>query len=391
MSSSDPSKLRALKILLHVGFFISGVSTVLIGQLLPILSRRFSLNDEQTGWFFPSQFVGSIFGTLLTNWLGKKNRFLTASFSGCFLMGIGVATTNADSIPLSLFGFFLNGIGIGLTLPSINMLILEFSRERAASALSILNVFWGIGAILSQPFVDHLTTGTNVMLPTLLVSGSLLAIGAVLMLFPRSIEPKAVLGDDAEGADVPIWSTVLAWLIAAFNFIHVGFESAIGGWLKTYSLRVDENSSSVFLPPITAYFLFFVLGRIAAPILFRFLDESKMLMLGLLTVLGGMLVLLNVGNVYGLIAGAAISGFGTSWIFPTNMSRFNKTFGPSASRRATPFFLCGTIGSIFSTWFIGWLSHRFDNDLRSGMFLLLGSIIVLIVIQTALMLKSRTA
>lgn len=387
MPSADSSKVRSLKILLHAGFFVSGIATVLIGQLLPILATKFKLNDEQTGGFFPAQFSGSIIGTLISNKLGKSNRFLAATTVGCIMMAAGILLMNADSLVACLGGFFVNGVGIGMTLPSINMLILEFERERAASALSILNVFWGIGAIISQPFVDSLTRGTNVLLPTAIISGALLVIGVVLATFPRDIEPSAALDDQADGADLPIWTTLIAWLIAAFNFIHVGFESAMGGWLKTYALRVDERAATFAFSPILCYFVLFVAGRAVAPFFFRFLDENKMLMLGVVTILAGMLVLLYSGNVYMLAVGASITGFGTSWVFPTNMSRFNQTFGPSASRRGTPFFLCGTIGSIFSTWFIGYVSHYFNNDLRSGMFILLGSVILLIVLQAYLMLR----
>ncbi len=69
-------------------------------------------------------------------------------------MASGVLMLNLNRFDLCLLGFFINGIGIGLTLPSINMLILELNPTRTVSALSILNFFWGFGAILSQPFVD---------------------------------------------------------------------------------------------------------------------------------------------------------------------------------------------------------------------------------------------
>ena len=38
---------RLLKFLLHFGFLVSGTMTVLIGQVLPVLSNRLSLDDTQ--------------------------------------------------------------------------------------------------------------------------------------------------------------------------------------------------------------------------------------------------------------------------------------------------------------------------------------------------------
>ena len=391
MPPQNSNQIRILKILLHAGFFVSGIATVLIGQILPILANKFSLNDEQAGNFFPAQFSGSLIGTFLTNWFGKRNKFLTASLLGCFLMAIGILMLNLGSLEFCLLGFFVNGLGIGLTLPSINMLILELNPLRAAAALSVVNFFWGVGAIISQPFVDFLARGTNIFAPTLVLSIVLFIIGISLALMPKGIEQKPVAADqDKNNFSIPIWTNPVAWAIAAFNFIHVGFESAMGGWLKIYTQRIEDGAAINFLPPIFLFFVFFVVGRGIAPVFFRFLNENRVLFLSLLTILFGMGILLSAKNIWLLSVGASIAGFGTSSVFPTNMSRFTKTFGASASRRATPFFICGTLGAAFTTWFIGFISSRYENDLRSGMFILLGSILVLIFLQIILQFRIKT-
>jgi FHS family glucose/mannose:H+ symporter-like MFS transporter len=389
MSSSRSNQIAVLKIFLHAAFFISGIATVLIGQVLPILSAKFALNDQQTAGFFPAQFAGSVTGTVLTNWFGKRGKFLAASFAGCFLMAAGVILLNFGSFGICLAGFFINGIGIGLTLPAINMLILELTTERTAAALSVLNFFWGFGAILSQPFVDLLSRGTELFLPTAILGGSLAAVGSLIALMPADLEPNPGPRTEESPEDRPIWTHPAAWMIAGFNFIHVGFESAMGGWLKTYTQRVEADAVTL-IQPITLYFLFFVIGRGTAPAMFRFLNDNRMLGASLTVTLAGVFILLAAQSIPMLSLGAAIAGFGSSSIFPTNMSRFTKTFGPTATRRATPFFISGTLGAAFTTWFIGYVSTRFES-LRSGMLILFGSIVVLIVLQAVLSFGSAGA
>lgn len=384
MSPQNLRNILPLKILLHAGFFVSGISTVIIGQFLPILSTKFALNDSQAGYFFLAQFSGSLIGTFLTNRFGKSNKFVFASALGCFLMAIGLAILNFDSFEICLLGFAINGIGIGLTLPSINMLILEFSKENAASALSVLNFFWGIGAIFCKPFVKYFTYGTNILTPTLILTFVLFIIGAAIFFQPKEIEKNSETSEEAINFSTPIWTNPLAWAIALFNFVHVGFESSMGGWLETYTQRIGGTNAENYFSPIVLYFIFFVVGRGVAPVFFRFLSGNKMLMLGLLTILIGMLILLSAENILLLSIGASIAGFGTSSIFPTNVSRFMKTFGASASRRATPLFIFGTLGAFFTTWFIGFLSTTYGGNLRVGMFVLLGSILFLIVLQIIL-------
>ena len=164
----------------------------------------------------------------------------------------------------------------------------------------------------------------------------------------------------------------------------------MGGWLPTYTGRIEGQPIVHWISPTLIFFLFFVLGRGIAPAFFKFLNENKMLLRGLAIVLGGMGILLVAKDITVLSVGACICGFGTSWLFPTNVSRFSKIFGPTATRRATPLFICGTLGATSTTWLIGFLSERYQ-DLRSGMFVLLVSVVLLLVIQTALSLHKANA
>jgi MFS transporter, FHS family, glucose/mannose:H+ symporter len=373
---------RIFNILLHFGFFLSGIATVFIGQVLPILSTRFSLNDQQIAYLFPAQFAGSLVGTFLTNWLGKRDNFLSATLIGCFSMSCGILLINANVFQFCLAGFVLNGIGIGLTLPSINMLILEMKPENPASALNVLNVFWGVGAIFSQPFVAALSDKTNLTLPTSILAASLGIIGVSIALLPRVKKPKTFENIKSEDISVPIWTNPIAWGIALFNFIHVGFESGIGGWLYTYTQRFEDGAGA-FIQPVLLFYIFFVIGRVIATFLSKILDENKMLILGLFIILFGIILIILAKDVLILSIGGVFAGLGTSSIFPTNLSRFTKTFGESATRRATPFFVCGTLGATFTTWLIGYISN-FYGDLSKGMLVMLASVIFLIFLQLIL-------
>ena len=290
MPTAQPENIKRLKFVLHGLFLISGTVTVLIGQILPILARQYALNDLQLSFYFPFQFAGSLIGTFLTSWYARRNQFIAASMLGAVLMAVGMLLMNVNSFPVSLIAFVINGVGIGLTLPAINMTILELSPVKTASALSFLNFFWGVGAILCKPFVDFSSRGTNILLTTIVLAIPLLIAVAMLFFQPTRIIGLAESNTKTEDATLPIWTTTLAWAIALFNFIHVGFESGMGGWLTTYTTRFEDASLVNWLSPTLAYFVFFVFGRGVAPVLFRFLNENKMLLLGLSVILAGMIV-----------------------------------------------------------------------------------------------------
>lgn len=390
MSKSENNTTKFLKILLHAAFFFSGIATILIGQLLSPLAGRLKLNDSQTGLFFLAQFSGSLTGTFATKWFGRRDKFALAAILGCFLMAGGVLVLNSASFVLCLTGFFINGLGIGLTLPAINLLIIELNSSNSPAALNVLNFFWGLGAILSQPFVDFFSRGESFFIPTALLAAWLILTGILLGINPSKVEKRFVESSDAETTDdAPIWTQPIAWLLALFNFIHVGFESAMGGWLKTYTQRLENATAPELFPPIFLYFLFFVVGRGVAPIFFKFLDENKVLILSLLTILLGMGVLIYADSLLILSIGTSIAGFGTSSIFPTNVSRFTHTFGANAIKKAMPLFVCGTLGSAFTTWLIGYVSNYYQNNLRLGMSVLLVSILLLLFLQIYLTFRKR--
>ncbi|MEP7076678.1 MAG: MFS transporter [Acidobacteriota bacterium] len=373
-----------ITIVLHAVFVLSGFTTIMIGQVLPVMTARFSLNDLEAGYFFPSQFGGSLLGTYLTSWFGRNHKYVPATVFGCLFMAGGVLLMNSSSYYTCLIAFALNGIGFGLTLPSVNMLVLEMNLSRPASALNILNFCWGVGAILCKPFIDIFSSGTNILTATLLIAGPLMVTAGLTAIFGKGVEIAPILAADTQRPTrTEIWTTSIAWILALFNFIHVGFESGIGGWLTTYSERIDYDASVRVLSPTFVFFVFFVLGRGVAPLYLRFLNENRAILLGLALILAGMAVTLAAHSTVALLLGAVLSGFGTSSIFPTSLARFGRIFGNQVVRRAMPLFIAGNLGSIAITWLIGFFSNRV-GDLRAGMYVLAVSVILLIVIQVVI-------
>ena len=133
------------------------------------------------------------------------------------------------------------------------MTVLELSPVNSASALSFLNFFWGVGAILCKPFVDFSSRGTNILLTTTVLAIPLLLAAAMLFFQPtRIIGLQASENENDDDPKIPIWTTPMAWAIALFNFIHVGFESGMGGWLTTYTTRFEDASLVNWLSPTLA-------------------------------------------------------------------------------------------------------------------------------------------
>jgi fucose permease len=385
LENQKPTAMKRLLIFLHAGFFLVGVITVLLGQILPVLGKRLGLDDRQAGYLFVAQFAGSLLGTLFYNRIIEKFGYLKLLFGGFCLMALGCAGLNFDSLAATAAMIFIYGAGIGSTIPAINLLTVELNPRKSASALNVINFFWGAGAILCKPFVDAVGSPDSVFAPTILLCFFLLAAAAAFVVSDfQKILKINVKGENVSVSNgVPVWRTKAAWLIAAFGFVHVGIESGVGGWLTTYETRLTHTSEKGLIPAALVFFLFLVIGRGIAPLFFRFASENTVLLIGLFTMTAGIMLVLAAKNSTLLIVGTALLGLGSSVIFPTNMSRFARIFGADAIKNATPLFVSGSLGGAFVSWLIGFVSTAYNN-LRTGFSVVLISCLMLIALQVIL-------
>ena len=385
LENQKPPTMKRLLIFLHAGFFLVGIITVLLGQILPVLSKRLALGDRQAGYLFVAQFSGSLLGTLFYSRIIEKFGYLRLLFGGFCLMTLGCAGLNFDSLAATAAMIFIYGAGIGSTIPAINLLTVELNRRKSASALNVINFFWGAGAILCKPFVDFAGSPDSIFAPTILLCFLLLAAAAAFAV--SDFQKILKINRDSENVfvsnGVPVWRTMTAWLIAAFGFVHIGIESGVGGWLTTYEARLTHGSENGLVSAALVFFLFLVIGRGIAPLFFRFASENTVLLIGLFTMTAGIILVLAAKNSASLIVGTALLGLGSSAIFPTNMSRFTRIFGADAIKNATPLFVSGSLGGAFVTWLVGFVSSAY-NSLHIGFLVILISCLMLIVLQVIL-------
>ncbi len=387
MSIQNQDGFTPLKVLLHFSFFIVGIVTVLLGQILPILAVNLSLNDEQSGFFFTAQFGGSIIGTVATAFLIGRFGFVKTLGTAFALFIVGLIGINFGGLDVSRASVFIYGIGIGLAIPSTLMLTAALNPVKTTSALNLMSFVWGLGAIASQPFVSFLGGG-KFTFPTLLLAAVsvLFAIVYLLIFKDFAIENNSTLESNEP---ISIWRNPKSWLIVAFGFCDVGIESGISGWLTSYTFRSDLPTEISWLSATPIFFAFFVLGRGIAAIVARFLSNNQIISTSLIITFLGTILLIFSGGWQTIFLSAAILGLGLAAVFPTNMARFTETFGAAANSKTVPLFVMGSVGSIVITFLIGFVSNQYANSLKAGLVVLLGASIVLLILQSAFQFISK--
>ena len=131
----------------HFAFVPAGILTILLGPLLPSLEARWSLNDAQAGELFTSQFLASTVGVGISGMLVPRLGYRVVLVLGLACMGLGVGMLPLGSWAFGMASVACFGAGLGLVIPTANLLVAEENPQRKASALSLLNFSWSVGAV----------------------------------------------------------------------------------------------------------------------------------------------------------------------------------------------------------------------------------------------------
>ncbi|HYK36402.1 MFS transporter [Alloacidobacterium sp.] len=364
---------------LYFGFVLTGIGTNLLGVILPALSGIWNLSDSHSGFLFAAQFTGSSTGALLMQ--SNLFRSVTRGYALLIVGAIAFALCRGHFAAPLLFCF---GLGLGSAMTATSML---FGRMYAASrgaSLSLLNAFWGFGAVLCP----LLATGWE----RFRSSNSL-----YLMLAGLAILPLIVIATQRgylsqlrdEVVAVPNRQTKLSLLIplAIFAFLYVGVESSISGWMMTYVHRMGL-ASGLYAPIATSFFwIALLVGRAAAPIALKRISESGLLMITLCVMLVSNVMLLLSHTPAMSIISASLAGLMMAPIFPLCMSKVLAiASGPSESRWV---FAISGMGGAVLPWMTGQLASM-SGSLRTGLAVpLVAGCVMLLLHQSTLALMRR--
>lgn len=123
-----------------IGSILFGYQLSIISGVLPFLAQEFRLSLFQQQLFVSAILVGatlgSLFGGLITDWLGRKRSlFLTAILFAFASWMLG----NADSYSMLLFGRWLAGVALGLVAVATPLYITEIAPPEHRGALVSFN------------------------------------------------------------------------------------------------------------------------------------------------------------------------------------------------------------------------------------------------------------
>src|SRR5216684_472376 len=350
--------------LIHIDFLLTGIVMTFLGPMLPILSARWSLTDEQAGYLISAQFFSSMVGMFASGVLVERRGYRFTLIAGAALMALGMALLTSGPWLLGLVSVSTFGVGHGITTPAGNLRTAEVNPHGSASALNLINAVWGIGAV-SSPFLVAIAQRAHQTPVFLYGTASALLILLLAFAFARFQPDTRARAKHLSTPGHSVWSHPLLPVICVLFFVYVGSETSFGGWLTLYSSRMGTGQHSFWAMPASFFWGALLVGRLLAPLALKFHKETAIARIGLALALTGGLAIVAAHSMGLLIPGAVLAGLGLASIFPISVSLFPRWFAESTTTASSPVFASGNIGGAALPWLVGVVSTH-TGSLRSG-------------------------
>lgn len=356
-------------LVLAAGFSLTGAGTLTLGVLLPVLSHRWGLSDQAAGFLLFLQFAGSSLGAIFSG--ARRVRSMG--------IGYGILVASASALifagPRTLFpAFFFFGLGLGMSMTSTSLLYSDRFPADRAEKLERLNFTWSAGAMAAPLLLLPFLRGASLRI----LYGSYLALFLALLLWVvfrerHELPPEPVVVEPVSSGSGGMTSFVALVLLAVGS---VGVETALGGWLSTYSHRASPQGLAYGAFATFVFMLGFVSSRwVFSTSLLARIGRQRLLRIALWAMAGS--VLLLIAGRHGLVIDVAsfLCGLSIGPLFPLLLA-----FLLERSPKGWIFAAAGLGAAVFP-WITGVLSTQFGS-LRYGLIAPLAAAVAMIALGT---------
>jgi MFS transporter, FHS family, glucose/mannose:H+ symporter len=311
-----------------------GISMVTLGSIAVHLRAKFQLDDIAFGTLFSILPLGILTGSLLFGPIADKFGYRILLSISLILMFIGFeGAAFAQSTGVLKICILLFGLGGGVVNGSTNALVADISDRDKMANLSLLGVFYGIGA-LGMPLISGILED-HFSFEAILSTFGIITLGTGFLFFMIKFPPpKQTERYEFRKGFILIRDSALI-LISFFLFLQSGFEAIINNWTTTFLIKQHAVEPGNALFALSLFVAGMTLMRLLSGSIFRSVAVRKIMFSSFGMILVGLL-LLKTGISFSLSsAGLMLLGAGLASGFPIMLgfvgARFNELSGTAFS------------------------------------------------------------
>jgi fucose permease len=364
-----------------LAIFVYGMIAAMLGTILPDLSNRFGLTPAQNGVIAFAQALGLMLASLAVGPLLDTEGDKIGLILGLALIAIALLllprSKGYGGIVILLF---LLGAGGGIVVTGANALVSGVSPMHRATALNLVNLFFGLGG-LATPFIAANLFKRNWVRLCYTIA-ALTAVTLVLHAFTTMPAPAAsgfVLSQAG-----PILGRPLLFLLGLFLFLYVSCEVGVWNWLARHLIAQGIPESRALNILSLGFALGLLIGRVAvSPILIRVPAIQVTLAASIAMAITTFLMLRT--NRPGVAAGLVfLAGLSMAPVFPTVLAITGAAF-PRMTGTAIGFVItCGWAGLAVSSRIIGAIAGGDPLRLKNALLLIPACAVLMVGLNLAI-------
>ena len=364
-----------------------GISLITLGSVAPDLQEKFHLDQSSFGALLSILPFGILAGSLLFGPFADRYGYKVILVLSCLFVFIGfqgiayAATFNLLKLCIFLFGF-----GGGVLNGASNAVVADISKSNKAADLSLLGVFFAIGA-LGMPFILGALQKLFSFQVIVSTIGYLPLVVAIVFLLATFPQPKQKEGVPVNQGLKLLKDDVLL-LIGFFLFCQSSFEAIINNWTTTFLVSVLSVPGSKALYALSLYVLGMAVMRLLLGSVLRKSSAQNLLMLSFILLLAGTCLLQFSMSYFSSTLGLIFIGAGLAGGFPIMMGFVG---GRYAALSGTAFSLVLTIaltGNMLVNFLMGIVAEKFGIQHLTTMGFVLFTVMVLLSIVILRKIKS---
>lgn len=232
--SANQKENRLMAATLFV-FFVSGASSVLLGNLMPFLRETYSISYAQQGLLLSLPSWGNLASIFITGYLptyiGRRKTVLTTAV--WMAVAFALFTSGLGGIFLLGAACLMTGIARGGNTNFSNTMMSTLPGNKSAVGYNLLHGAFAIGAVLSPLALIACTNGHPG--GWRIMTGCIIVLCLVqLTVYGKMRLPAESITKNIKAVDRSFVKNKNFWLGAAILFFYISTEYAIVTWLVTY-------------------------------------------------------------------------------------------------------------------------------------------------------------
>ena len=369
-----------------LAILVYGMIAAMLGTLLPALAAKFTLSPEQNASIAFWQGIGLVIASLavgpLIDMRGKKVGLL---------LGLGTIAAALFFLPtaagyeMTRILFLAVGLGGGIVVTAANALVGDIDDTRRSSMLNLLNIFFGLGGILT-PFIGSMLGGNAIILCYVIASLTVvtLIVNAITPMKPPSGEVAFKLSEMGTILNKPV-----LYVLAAFLLLYVAAEVGVWNFLVVHLVAqgiATETAQSILA---WGFALGLMIGRlVASRILMKVHPVTVLIGSSLFIAITMYLVLQTADTTLAAVA-VFFGGLAMAPVFPTTLGVTGDCFPRGTATAMGIVITAGWVGILVSSPIIGSIAGTDASQYRTALLILPAGAVIMFVL--GLILKPMTA